>query len=538
MVHLQQSSVMRALILLRWKTLDKDFRVSLRSLHAVSVHDVSILSEMLFDVVRYGEPRDRFFHSAIFRRLGRWYAYYPTGTAPLHEVTRQHILLNSNLFIQSRQGDDSFHLDDEPAHALLRLISQGTLSSPESKAVLRFLAQIDFDFDVNAIIDRLAPSAIKLPTMLWSCFLLTTGRTFMFPSLRDYCWKLYTSSLEQLSLSSRTTNWPLDYVECCLAPFAVDGATQLDWKLSDILAALSVLVQAVLHANDRPNVWSEARNRLLRGLLKHRRKIDNDVDGFQWKVSIMLSQLSLSTHHGVLSKLEAHSARGSYIRHTAVNILSRGRSEDGISTFELFKVVHALKLAKPLMVELAILSHHSLAGLLAPDDDLGELLYALAGGDRCIQLALADTKEFVITASHGRVISGHWWENAKARLLNLTEERWRTRNRNFQHETPEALVDEIEAREACEVCAATIIKARQILDAAATVDSTSSVPHRPHELGGDGAMDGAAPPDAAVAASPNGWRRRTGYLLQSLGIPVHHPPGDTEMRPRGRIETV
>ncbi|KAH7097299.1 hypothetical protein BKA62DRAFT_774429 [Auriculariales sp. MPI-PUGE-AT-0066] len=202
-------------------------------------------------------------------------------------------------------------------------------------------------------------------------------------------------------------------------------------------------------------------------------------------------------------------------------------------------------LAKDLMVELAIVSHESLAGFIAPDDNLTELVDALAGGDRGIQLALGNTKAFVTTASHGRVVSSIWWDDMKVQLLNLTEERWSTRELQHLHDTPQALVDEIEAVGPCEECAATITKARQVLDGLAAVASTPAISRRrdddsrrPHELGRDGPIADAAPPDAIVVVSPHGWQRGMARLREFMGIPVHHPRGDTEMQPVGRIETV
>ncbi|KAH7096927.1 hypothetical protein BKA62DRAFT_774738 [Auriculariales sp. MPI-PUGE-AT-0066] len=61
---------------------------------------------------------------------------------------------------------------------------------------------------------------------------------------------------------------------------------------------------------------------------------------------------------------------------------------------------------------------------------------------------------------------------------------------------------------------------------------------RLHELKGDGIMAGAASPDATATVSPAAWRRRIANLPERFGIPVHHPPGDAEMQPVGRIETV
>ncbi|KAH7089299.1 hypothetical protein BKA62DRAFT_727746, partial [Auriculariales sp. MPI-PUGE-AT-0066] len=162
-----------------------------------------------------------------------------------------------------------------------------------------------------------------------------------------------------------------------------------------------------------------------------------------------------------------------------VNIFSQSRSNDGLSTWDLLPDAcqyFARRLAKTLVVELAIISHVSLAVLLAPDDDLAELLDILAGGDRGIQLALADTSRFVITASHGRVVSPQWWDNIKTQLQSLTEERWSKRGYKDQHATPQALVAEIEAIGPCEECATIIIEARKLLDARAAVDSTTTAP--------------------------------------------------------------
>ncbi|KAH7054672.1 hypothetical protein BKA62DRAFT_738947, partial [Auriculariales sp. MPI-PUGE-AT-0066] len=223
-----------------------------------------------------------------------------------------------------------------------------------------------------------------------------------------------------------------------------------------------------------------------------------------------------------------------------VNILSQSRSNDGLSTWDLLPddcQYLARHLAKTLVVELAVISHVSLAALLAPDDNLAELLDILAGGDRGIQLALADTKHFVITASHGRVVSPQWWDNIKTQLQSLTEERWNTRDYKHHHTTPQELVDEIEAVGPCEKCATIIIQARRLLDARAAVDSTSATPQsgdgessRSHGHGSDEAVAGAA--------SPNGWRRRTGYLLKCFGISGPQRSGDTEMQLGARIETV
>ncbi|KAH7097288.1 hypothetical protein BKA62DRAFT_774416 [Auriculariales sp. MPI-PUGE-AT-0066] len=254
--------------------------------------------------------------------------------------------------------------------------------------------------------------------------------------------------------------------------------------------------------------------------------------------------------------MRTHSARGSFIRDTTVNTLLRGRSEDEISTYELLNLDEshsalwvdiggsAALLANRLMVELAIVSHDSLAGLLAPDDNLMELVDALAGGYRGIQLALADTKYFLTTASHGRVISSHWWDDMKAQLLNLTEERWSTRKYKY-HDTPQALVDEIETVGPCEECVATITEARQILDGLAAIYSTSAVQHkgvaesrRSHELEGNEGIPGAALLDATATVSHSGWRRVMERLCEIMGIQVHHLPGDTELQPVGRIERV
>ncbi|KAH7069388.1 hypothetical protein BKA62DRAFT_735252 [Auriculariales sp. MPI-PUGE-AT-0066] len=223
-----------------------------------------------------------------------------------------------------------------------------------------------------------------------------------------------------------------------------------------------------------------------------------------------------------------------------VNIFSQSRSNDGLSTWDLLPDAcqyFARRLAKTLVVELAIISHVSLAVLLAPDDDLAELLDNLAGGDRGIQLALADTSRFVITASHGRVVSPQWWDNIKTQLQSLTEERWSKRGYKDQHATPQALVAEIEAIGPCEECATIIIEARKLLDARAAVDSTTTAPQsggaessRSHEHRSDGAVAGAS--------SPNGWRRRTGNLLKYLGISGPQRSGDTEMQLGARIETV
>ncbi|KAH7094217.1 hypothetical protein BKA62DRAFT_775475 [Auriculariales sp. MPI-PUGE-AT-0066] len=68
MRHLQQSSVMRALLLLQWKSRDEVFLVSLGSLFDVAVHDVSILSNILLQVVYFDDPRDRFFHTTHTRQ--------------------------------------------------------------------------------------------------------------------------------------------------------------------------------------------------------------------------------------------------------------------------------------------------------------------------------------------------------------------------------------------------------------------------------------------------------------------------------------
>ncbi|KAH7094218.1 hypothetical protein BKA62DRAFT_720755 [Auriculariales sp. MPI-PUGE-AT-0066] len=223
-----------------------------------------------------------------------------------------------------------------------------------------------------------------------------------------------------------------------------------------------------------------------------------------------------------------------------VNILSQSRSNDGLSTWDLLHDDNqylAQYLAKALVVELAIIFHVSLADLLAPDDNLAELLYNLAGGDRGIRLALASTRYFVITASHGRVVSPQWWDNIKTQLQSLTEERWSKRDYKHQHATPQALVAEIEAVGPCKRCTTTIIEARKLLDARAVVDSTPTMPQsgdaessRSHGHGSDGALTGAA--------SPNGWRRRTGHLLKYFGISGPQRSGDTEMQLGARIETV
>ncbi|KAH7047641.1 hypothetical protein BKA62DRAFT_739457 [Auriculariales sp. MPI-PUGE-AT-0066] len=337
--------------------------------------------------------------------------------------------------------------------------------------------------------------------MYWSLFLLGTVGTVKFPKFHD---------------------------------------CQLDWKSSDIKAAVSILAQAVSNAEDKPNFWSEKLNQSLRGLLRCLRQSNDWFYGFDDNIRTILSSLRQPAHGGVLLKLETHSAPGSFIKDTMVNILSKSRSNDGLSTWDLIHDNHRSTtryLAKALVVELAIISHVSLAALPAPDDNLAELLDILAGGDRGIQLALANPKDFVITASHGRVVSPQWWDNIKEQLSNLTNERWSKRRYKRQHATPQALVAEIEAVGPCKECATTISKARQLLDARAAVDSTPAMPQsgdadsiRSHGHGSDGAVAGAA--------SPNGWRRRTGHLLEYFGISGPQRSTDDEMQLGARIETV
>ncbi|KAH7097291.1 hypothetical protein BKA62DRAFT_818013, partial [Auriculariales sp. MPI-PUGE-AT-0066] len=368
-------------------------------------------------------------------------------------------------------------------------------------------------------------------------FLLSTTR---FPKLHDCCWSFYSSSVERLFDSSLKYPWPLDYVESCLAPFAVHASTQLDRTPPDILAAVIILAQAVELAQDKPNFWSEKLNHSLRALLMCRKKINDKSIEFEVRLEDIMRGLSSFTHDDVLVKLRTHSARGSFIKNTIVNILSRGRFKDEIPTFALLDIDRsyvARELAMSLMVDLAILSHHSLAGLLAPDDDLAELLDTLAGGNRGIQLALTDTKYFVTMASHGRVVSRQWWDDIKERLLNLTKERRRTWADSNHYYTPQQLVNAIEAQPPCEKCAATINKVRRALNARTVIDITPAMSQsgdaglrRIYEWS-TGTMADASPPDATAAVSPNGWRRRTWYMLESLRIPMHHPPGDAEMQP-------
>ncbi|KAH7090879.1 hypothetical protein BKA62DRAFT_788362 [Auriculariales sp. MPI-PUGE-AT-0066] len=87
------------------------------------------------------------------------------------------------------------------------------------------------------------------------------------------------------------------------------------------------------------------------------------------------------------------------------------------------------------------------------DIRLTDLLHELAGNDYGTKFAIQYTRSFVDFARHGRVVSEDWWQQAKQRVLELSEDEWSAREVDWGYSNPQQLVDAIDtATRCCEYC--------------------------------------------------------------------------------------
>ncbi|KAH7097302.1 hypothetical protein BKA62DRAFT_760037 [Auriculariales sp. MPI-PUGE-AT-0066] len=485
-IRLKQSSALRTLVFLRWQ-LPEDLRSRLPTIMPERTNDLSVLASIMWRRGLYMKQMPTALAGEkCMVKIGRWYSSHPNGPDPMHDLTRRNLLLDIKAAYNADVDWFLSSLDVLCIYGLLMAAYRDSFSSQHFQFALRVVSEwalrrVELQ-NPELVTKWRAEPAGEVDASVWSvllpwAYLQTNGAKVPNFDLAS-CQRIYSFILTLPPLPTWDEPWMLhELVSGLGCTMLTEDQRRQHWEPPAMLLARRMLRDALQSTYNQDIVWSSKLHDILCGLLTHCRNRIADERPLAHVSSDSLSRFQAGDHHHfyVLTKLREHSGRGQFLAETAINVLRRLCVTDGHSqsVWEMAFHIHGMDLesftntAALFSVELAILSQSSCADILRPDVDLGQLLDALAGGDRGVKLALANVHDFVIVARHARTFATGWWENVKAQLLNLPCDQWDRKSDTTYQSCRYTLIEEVESGRDCDDCVAVLQEMRQTNTAAA-----------------------------------------------------------------------
>ncbi|KAH7093860.1 hypothetical protein BKA62DRAFT_721933 [Auriculariales sp. MPI-PUGE-AT-0066] len=479
LLHMRQAAVLRTLLYVDWPLPD-EFRDDVRALFNAQTYDIDILADMVWDRSWFGSPALRYLHLTTMQNLGRYCIKERTGPRQkIHGLTRTILVIDA---AEAARLDTETYLLNDPL-AVCGLVDIVSQEPPNSQYFDRVLIMVQawlrktvelrgsrqLQQQLKGLLATAAAQRSLDASLAWGTVIAQKDAGDLFPQDLEACKFVFGVALARVPIPSKENPWVLEHVRSALACFSCDtagGTVQLSGPVA-VVAATRILIAALQYSEGVQLSWSPALDGSVNGVLLRLcdiqpagTSVTDSIRGILRALEPKSTQEShIADHVNTRRKILSHDLPGAFLKDTAASVLKRRhlRTSGLTSIWEVALSQCSLNgdvasVARMFAVELSILSHPAFADLIGADDKLEDILDALAGGDRGVWLALADTAHFSTLAIHGRVVSTEWWEVIRQRLLSLPAELWNQRIYQYQHATPHDLVREIDSAAPCQAC--------------------------------------------------------------------------------------
>ncbi|KAH7098901.1 hypothetical protein BKA62DRAFT_758936 [Auriculariales sp. MPI-PUGE-AT-0066] len=407
----QQAAVLRSLLFIR-RPMPWSMLAFVRPLLEIEIYDIEFFAEMLWNR-NTRQPEHQHAHLNIFGKLGERYANAdPIGMQRINNLTMRLLWMDT-----MRIGDMAAQDEDIPEDAMFVFYGmiKSAIQEPVSPAHLHVALRTANDWlerrieshcdstvreRWSAVLTWVNPHPLLETLVKWAWWITDKDAPGQLGLNRELCFRFYQCILAHAASTSNEVSWPIKLVEVALGCFvhSNDAYTRWKWEPQLLRAALRVLRKTKIMQQPSRN-WSGGLDKILHGVLLKASALENARMAVSEALGLLLLELTTGpdAHTVAHSFANSHAERADILAHSVVNILIRRPTGTAAhtSSWEL-----SMKIAEPFdptfteTAQLLAIVLFFVSRMTTTNNDLEELVDALAGGERGLELAVANRDAF------------------------------------------------------------------------------------------------------------------------------------------------